>query len=202
MFLLLCYEMTASRITRALMDESDFPCRYHSTMALLAHISPDRWTVCSLVAAVQRHSHPIDMINNNMSSISYVNQYHCITMRIGRVVAFWSRRPQVMRSNPRQVSFPLSIIYNHTSLYCPVGSGATVDPTSQIYSSAMLILPIVGNWKCDFGVEPSGIKSIQNFIQIRPGVLELKHADRRTDRKTWQAPYIMRLFHAHRAKTA
>jgi hypothetical protein len=36
-------------------------------------------------------------------------------------------------------------IYNHTSLYGPGASGASVDATSQICSSAMLVLPIVGN---------------------------------------------------------
>jgi hypothetical protein len=36
-------------------------------------------------------------------------------------------------------------IYNHTSLYGPIASGTSVDPTSQICLSAMLVLPIVGN---------------------------------------------------------
>jgi hypothetical protein len=36
-------------------------------------------------------------------------------------------------------------LYHHTSLYDPVASGASVDPTSQVRSSAMLVLPIEGN---------------------------------------------------------
>jgi hypothetical protein len=40
-------------------------------------------------------------------------------------------------------------------------------------------------------VVPSGITSIPNFIQIRPAVLELNHADGQDE------PY-MRSFHAHR----
>jgi hypothetical protein len=36
--------------------------------------------------------------------------------------------------------------------------------------------------KYDFRVDPNGIISISNFIQIRPAVLELNHADRQTDR--------------------
>jgi hypothetical protein len=46
----------------------------------------------------------------------------------------------------------------------------------------MLVLPIVGNCiKYGFSVVPNGITSITNFIQIRPAVLELNHADRQTD---------------------
>jgi hypothetical protein len=33
-----------------------FPCRYHSTIVLRAHISPLGWTIAPLVAAVQRRS--------------------------------------------------------------------------------------------------------------------------------------------------
>jgi hypothetical protein len=36
-------------------------------------------------------------------------------------------------------------IYNHTSLYGPIASGASVDPTSQVCWSAMLVLPIAEN---------------------------------------------------------
>jgi hypothetical protein len=34
---------------------------------------------------------------------------------------------------------------NYTSLYGPIVSGASVDPTSQVCSPAMLVLPIAGN---------------------------------------------------------
>jgi hypothetical protein len=36
-------------------------------------------------------------------------------------------------------------IYNHTSLHGPIASGATVDPTSQVCSSTMLVLTIAGS---------------------------------------------------------
>jgi hypothetical protein len=32
-----------------------FPCRYNSTVALCTHTSPGGWTICPLMAAVQRH---------------------------------------------------------------------------------------------------------------------------------------------------
>jgi hypothetical protein len=38
-----------------------------------------------------------------------------------------------------------SKIYNPTSLYGPTASGVSVDPTSQVFSPAMMVLPIVGN---------------------------------------------------------
>jgi hypothetical protein len=37
-----------------LVEESVFPCRYHSTMSFHAHISPGEWTIGPLVATVQR----------------------------------------------------------------------------------------------------------------------------------------------------
>jgi hypothetical protein len=41
------------------------------------------------------------------------------------------------------VYFPKN--YNHTLLYGCILSDAIVDPNSQVCSSAMLVLPIVGN---------------------------------------------------------
>jgi hypothetical protein len=35
-----------------------FPCWYHFTMVLHAHISPEEWTISLMVAAVQRHLTP------------------------------------------------------------------------------------------------------------------------------------------------
>jgi hypothetical protein len=32
------------------------PCRYHSTLVLHAHMSPGEWTICTLMAAVQRRN--------------------------------------------------------------------------------------------------------------------------------------------------
>jgi hypothetical protein len=39
---------------------------------------------------------------------------------------------------------------NHTWSCSPVVRGANVDPTSQVRSSAMLVIPIVWNWKVRF----------------------------------------------------
>jgi hypothetical protein len=39
-----------------------FPSRSHSTVVLHVHVSPGEWTIGLLVAAVQRQSHPTDMI--------------------------------------------------------------------------------------------------------------------------------------------
>jgi hypothetical protein len=87
-------------------------------------------------------------------------------MRGSSVIAYWTCTYGVAESNP-QVIFFLSCrrhvvilhyaknyytevlyfpkIFNHTSLYGPIASGASVDPTSQVCSSAMLVLTIVGN---------------------------------------------------------
>jgi hypothetical protein len=40
--------------------------------------------------------------------------------------------------------------YNNTSLYGPTASGASVDTTPQVRSSAMLVLPIIINIKVPF----------------------------------------------------
>jgi hypothetical protein len=40
---------------------------------------------------------------------------------------------------------PFLKIENHTSLYDPTSSGATVDPTSQVCLSALLVLLIAEN---------------------------------------------------------
>jgi hypothetical protein len=70
-----------------------------------------------------------------MSSSGTVNQYQ-YTKRVSSVVAYWTRTHRVIGSNPGQVK---------TSLYGPIASGASVDPTSQVCSSAILVLPIVGH---------------------------------------------------------
>jgi hypothetical protein len=55
--------------------------------------------------------------------------------------------------------------------YGPIASCASVDPTSQVCSPAMLVLLIV---------VPNGTTSMPDFIQIRQAILELNHADRHT----------------------
>jgi hypothetical protein len=45
-------------------------------------------------------------------------------------------------------------IYNHTSLYGSVASGPSVDPTSEVLSSAMFVLLTVRSWKTGFYGKP------------------------------------------------
>jgi hypothetical protein len=63
----------------------------------------------------------------------------------------------------------------------------------------MLVLLSAGNEKYDFRVDPNGITSITNFIQIHPMVLKLNYVGRQTGRHG--QPY-MHSFHAHGAKNA
>jgi hypothetical protein len=41
-------------------------------------------------------------------------------------------------------------VFSHTSQHVLIASGASVDPTSQVCSSAMLVSPIVENWQVRF----------------------------------------------------
>lgn len=71
-----------------------------------------------------------------------------------------------------------SKIYHCTSLYNPITSGISANPTLQVHFSAMLELPTAGNLNVQFYVDPNSITSIINFVQIRPVVLELNHVER------------------------
>jgi hypothetical protein len=44
--------------------------------------------------------------------------------------------------------------FHHTSLYGPTASGARADPSSQVCSSTMLVLPILDNCKVRFEGSP------------------------------------------------
>jgi hypothetical protein len=84
-------------------------------------------------------------------------------MRVSSMVAYWTRTHVVMGSKLSEVKFNfvscsrhvvvptntrnyctkdvhLLKIYYHTSLYDLILSGASADPTSQVRSSAMLVL--------------------------------------------------------------
>jgi hypothetical protein len=72
-------------------------------------------------------------------------------------------------------------IYTHTSVYDPTASSASVDPTSQVCSSAILVIPSLKKIEYyDFNVVSSDIKFIPDFIKIRPSVEDLAHEDRET----------------------
>jgi hypothetical protein len=53
--------------------------------------------------------------------------------------------------------------------------------------------PLYKMKKHDFRVVPNGITSILNFIQIRPAVLELNHADRQTDMTSLTCAHFMHI---------
>jgi hypothetical protein len=98
---------------------------------------------------------------------------------------------------PSVLCFPK--MFKLTSLRGHTTSGASVDRTSQVCSSAMLGLPIIENCEARFYGVPQWHKSVPDLIQICSVVLELNQADGRTDRH--DQPY-MRSLHAHRAKHA
>jgi hypothetical protein len=89
----------------------------------------------------------------------------------------------------------LSFEFSENLTYDPIVSGARVDSTSKVCSSAMLVYRFVRIEKCYLRVEPNFITSIRNFIQIGPAVLELNNADRHGSACTL-------LFQAHRARNA
>jgi hypothetical protein len=80
-------------------------------------------------------------------------------------------------------------------MYVCILSGTSVAPTSQVRTSAMLVLSIVGNRKYEFGVTFNVVTSVLNLIKIYPAVLELKDADKGDYPKVCS-------FRAHGAKNA
>jgi hypothetical protein len=91
-------------------------------------------------------------------------------MRVNSMAEYWTSIQGIMESNLHLVNFifvscsrhfvllhsaytkncytkvvQFSEIYYSTSLYDPTVSGASVNPTSQVRSYAMLVLPIAGN---------------------------------------------------------
>jgi hypothetical protein len=102
-----------------------------------------------------------------MLSLSNVNQYQCVRMGVSSDCSMlnsyvWGHAIESRSSElfplcschffilhntknhyNKVLYFPK--IYNRTSSYGPIASAVSVDPTSQVRSSAMLVLPIVGN---------------------------------------------------------
>jgi hypothetical protein len=155
-----------------------------------------------------------------MSSLTIVNQYEYVPRRVTSVVAYWTLMLGVMRSKPDQVkhSFPCSshvVIlhytknlhskvlyfmknYNLTSLYGPNASGASVNPTSQVFSSAMLVLLIVGSWIVRFKGRFQW-HDVHTKFHPNPSSGSRVESCGRTDRH--DQPY-MRSFYAHHVKNA
>jgi hypothetical protein len=87
-----------------------------------------------------------------------------------------------------QSSYFPKICTIHTSLYDAHVTYTSVDPTSHVRSTAMLVLPIAGTFESTmFKVDPSGTMSIPNFIQIRLVVLKLNRSDGQTDMEALHA---------------
>jgi hypothetical protein len=103
-----------------------------------------------------------------MPLLSTVNHQEYVKRCLSSVVAYWVHTFGVMGSNAGQVKHFFSFlqplcfyfalyknyktkllyfpkIYNYTSLNGPNANYASIDPTSQVCSSAMLVLLIVGN---------------------------------------------------------
>jgi hypothetical protein len=83
-----------------------------------------------------------------MSSLNNVNKYtymHVVTgTNYGQVSNFCFM--QLSCCYAIQVFF----YFLYTLLYDPTASGTSVDPTSQVHSSTMLVLPIIQNLKVRF----------------------------------------------------
>jgi hypothetical protein len=72
--------------------------------------------------------------------------------------------------------------WHHILLYGPTVSSTTVDPISQVCSSAVLVFPTAGN-KLQFKSIIQGIMSISDFIKICPVVLKLNFRYEQMDRQ-------------------
>jgi hypothetical protein len=89
-------------------------------------------------------------------------------------------------------------IYNLTTLYGPIASGASVDPTPhRVFRLPCWYYRLYEIEKYNFRVDSNSITSIFDLIQIRPAVHELNHADGKTERH--DLPYMCS-FHAHHEK--
>jgi hypothetical protein len=56
-------------------SSSVFPCQYHTTIALLTHISPGRQITGPLMAKVETQYHPTEMNSNKVCFTSHIASY-------------------------------------------------------------------------------------------------------------------------------
>jgi hypothetical protein len=87
---------------------------------------------------------------------------------------------------------------NRTSLYVPAASGASVDPTSQVCSSAILALPIAEDCKIWFCVSPQW-HNFHTKLHLNSSRSSSVESCRRTDRH--DQPY-MHSYHGRTLKKA
>jgi hypothetical protein len=94
-------------------------------------------------------------------------------------------------------------VFNHTSLFYPLATGATVHPTTQVSSSTiLLLLPIVGNKKARFYGSPHVHNLLTNF-HPNPSIGSLVESCGPTDGQTDRHDQpCMRLFRALLARNA
>jgi hypothetical protein len=126
------------------------------------------------------------------------------------VVGYWTCTRRFVGSSPSKVkilffhsasmlllkNYYTKVLYFpkiHASLYGPIASGASVDPTSQVCSSAMLVFPIVENLKVRFYSSTQWHNVRTKFYPNLSSASRVNHIDRHDQ------PY-MRSFHSHRAK--
>jgi hypothetical protein len=131
------------------------------------------------------------------------------------VVVDWTRMQRIRGSNPFQVKIILvhatamllfyiiqSIIIHvlycskffcHTLLHGHITSGAVVDLTSQVCSSAMLVLPTVGNIKIRFYGRPQWHNVYTKFHSDLSSSSWVYHVDRQTDTASSIYVSIMRI---------
>jgi hypothetical protein len=100
-------------------------------------------------------------------------------------------------------------IYNHTSLYDPTATCASVNPTSQVCSPIMLVLLMVGNWEVwfysgaswhylhtKFNPNPTSSSWVESTDRqmdrhmISPICIHFTHNKQRTFNKVWQLKWL------------
>jgi hypothetical protein len=94
-------------------------------------------------------------------------------------------------------SFVFQKIYCLTSLYGPIASGASVDPTSQVCSSAMSVCRLYETENYDFRVALNG--NVHTKFHSNPPSSSRVESCWQKDRQ--DLPFL-RSSHAHRAKNA
>jgi hypothetical protein len=149
-----------------------------------------------------------------MSSLNNINQYQYVIRLCGSVVVSyaWGRGIEhssslIFLSFNAAITWLFYITQRITlPVFCIFRTSLTIHRCTALLQVALVLTPLhkfvsPPCWyyrleeiiKHDFRVVRNCITSIPNFIQIRPAVLELNHADRkadgRTDRQTWLALY-------------
>jgi hypothetical protein len=140
-------------------------------------------------------------------------------MRVRYVVANWTRTHVDMGSNPRQVKsffYAIAMLFFYSIQRITMPRLCIFGRPIIVYRSMILLLWCYCQFhltilfvrhagitdcrklKGECWVDPNGVSFKPNFIQIRPAVLVLNHADGQTHRHRYDQPYML----SHRAKNA